>query len=261
MKIKEAQQFMVADEEETLVSPRFDEEETLVARRVVPLDAVGQGAHATPLEAPPAHTPPRRPRVLALAFVSALVGGVLGGAGLHFYQSRSSSNPSPAANAPERANAPAEITQPAQAAPQPAPTAEASGDSTAPAGQQDAAAGESASQAADESKVEDNAGAKETGQSPAADVRDSSVEDVRGGARKHGKKGEHDEEVQRLGRRADPDRQPSSSETDAASGDRKPHRVDSIFERPRRASERDHARRERSHSVDSIRGIFEGQPQ
>jgi hypothetical protein len=253
MKSEEVQPFTVADEEETLVTPRFDEEETIVARRVVPLDA------------PPVHTrPPRRPRLLALALTSALVGGVTGGAGLYFYQSRSSSNPSHAATAPEGADAPAQVARPAQADTQPAPTAEASGDSTARVGQHDAAAGESASQGADESKVEDNAGAKEAGQSPAADVLDASGDGVRGGAHKRGKKGEHDEEIRRPGRRArraDSDPQTSPSETDAASGDRRTRHVDSIFERPRRASERDRARRERPRSVDSIRGIFEGQPQ
>lgn len=260
MMIEEPQQFTVADEEETLVTPRFDDEETIVARRVVPLDAIEEGAHEAPPDAAPVHTqPPRRPRVLALALASALVGSVLGGAGLYFYQSRSSSNLSPAATVPERADAPAQVAQPA-------PAAQSAGDPAASAEQHDAAADESGPQGADGSKVEDSAGAKEAGQSPDADVRDVSGEDAPVGALKRGKKGEHDEEARRLGRRvqrADSERETSPSETDAtdaASGDRHARRVDTIFSRPRRASERDHARRERPHSVDSIRGIFEGQP-
>ncbi|HEX3560930.1 MAG TPA: hypothetical protein VHU19_17135 [Pyrinomonadaceae bacterium] len=257
MKIEELQQSTIADEEETLVAPRFDEEETLVARRVVPLRVVEARAHGAMPEAPPVHTPPpRRPRVLALALASALVGGIAGGAGLYLYQSRSSANPSPAANAPEHANAPAELAQPAQPSPQPAPTAETAGNSAAPAEQSDAAADESGPQVADGSKIEDRAGAEETVQSPAA-VRG---EDARG-TLKHGKKGQH-EEIGRLGRRADSDRQPSfDGSEDEAYGDSQHHHVDTIFGRPRRTSERDHARRERPHSVDSIRGIFEGQPQ
>ena len=242
---EEVERLTVDDDEVTLVAPRFDEEETLVARRVVPLEAVGGAARAaTRAAAPVPARQPRRSRVLALAFASALGGGVLGGAGLYLYQSRASSNPSPAAKASERADAPAEVAQPEQAAPQPSPAADALNDSRRPAGQQhDAAAGGGESQAAPhavESKAEDGAG-----------------------ARKRGKKGGHDEETQRPRSRAksaDSDQQLSRDDDDAP-GARAPRRADAIFERPRRAAERDRARRERSHPVDSIRGIFEGQPQ
>src|SRR5437660_59744 len=79
------------DDEVTLVAPRFDDEETIVARRVVPLEEVGRdapafaAARARPNSRPPLET--RRPWLLALVFVSSLVGGgVLGGAGFYFYQ-------------------------------------------------------------------------------------------------------------------------------------------------------------------------------
>src|SRR5205085_9587280 len=79
---EEVERLTVDDDEVTLVAPRFDEEETLVARRVVPLEAVGGAARAaTRAAAPVPARQPRRSRVLALAFASALGGGVLGGGG------------------------------------------------------------------------------------------------------------------------------------------------------------------------------------
>lgn len=260
---EEVQQLTADDDDElTLVAPRFDEEETLVARRVVPLGAVEVGGRGATLTAAPVSARrPRRGRLLALAFASALGGGVLGGAGLYLYQSRASSNPS---SAPDRANAPAQVTQPAQAAPQPSPTDEAVNDSARPAEQQhDAALDGGAAQAAppaDGLKAEGKAGADQAEEGPASDGRDASGVDARGGARKRGKKGEHDEEIQPPRSGADSGRQLSRDGGDAAPGGRAPRRADTIFERPRRAAERDRARRERPRPVDSIRAIFEGQP-
>src|SRR5438105_4146546 len=81
------------DDEVTLVAPRFDDEETIVARRVVPLEEVERDAPAaTAARARPHSRTPyaqRRPWLLAFVFASSLVGGgVIGGAGLHFYQRR-----------------------------------------------------------------------------------------------------------------------------------------------------------------------------
>src|ERR1700753_2537683 len=123
--MQKPQQFLPTDEEETLVAPRFDEEETVVARRVVPLDDV---EHPEPVAAQPAATvaprhtseqpATRRPWPLALVVASALIGAVLGGAGLYIYQHRASSH---AANAPAAqqpvapTNAPAVASQPTAA--------------------------------------------------------------------------------------------------------------------------------------------------
>src|SRR5947209_6396807 len=118
MKMQEPHQPLLTDEEETLVTPRFDDEETIVARRVVPLEEVTQVA-ASPKAFARRYTrlpsATRRTWALALVFVSALAGGVLGGAGLYFYQSRALAH---ATNAPaqQQANAPANATA---TAPQP----------------------------------------------------------------------------------------------------------------------------------------------
>src|SRR5256885_6641194 len=98
MKTQEPHQYLLDDDEDevTLVAPRFDDEETIVARRVVPLEEVGHAAHAVADARPPSAT--RRPWVLALVFVSSLVGGgVLGGAGFYFYQRRAAARPVPTA--------------------------------------------------------------------------------------------------------------------------------------------------------------------
>ena len=87
--------------EETLVTPRFDEVETVQAQPVVPLAEVPPGA---------SHGRRFAPRRLvslpvALVLVSALVGVVVGGAGLYFYQHRSTMtrrHPTPAASAERR---------------------------------------------------------------------------------------------------------------------------------------------------------------
>ena len=187
----------IVDDEATLVSPRFDDEETIVARRVVPLGVAEGGARvATPAQVPA--RPSRRAWVLALAFASALAGGVLGGVGLHLYQSRATSNP------PR------------------------------------------------------DAGTNEPPRSPAGARADSGDEE-RAGARKRGKKGAHDGESQLLGRREDSDRELSRDDDDDPSFGRDARGEDATFGRPRRAWH--HARHERRHPVDSIRGIFEGQPQ
>jgi hypothetical protein len=255
----EETRYITEDDEATLVSPRFDDEETVVARRVVPLAAAAEGARAASHAQAPAR-PSRRAWVLALAFASALGGGVLSGVGLYLYQSRASLNPPPAA---ERVNAPAEAARPAQDAPQPSPTAEAPTDSPAQAEQQHDAAVDApqAAPPAEESRDENESGADEAGKSRAADARDDSGDDARPGARKHGKKGEHDEELRRLGRRADQESRPATADGEEdASADRKPRRLNTVFERPRRADRSDRARRERPRPVNSIRGIFEGQP-
>lgn len=118
--MQEAHQILLADEgEETLVTPRFDEEESIVAQPVVPLDAAGRVGSL--------RLPSLRPRVLALVLASALAGVVLGGAGLYFYQSRSTA----AFAAPELQSAPSdEVAQPSPALateaandPQPPPVA------------------------------------------------------------------------------------------------------------------------------------------
>src|SRR5215210_1118638 len=124
---------VVSGEETTLVAPRFDDEETLIARPVVRLDA---GAPAVPAQAPTTarnHRSPHAPRrtgMLALALVSVLVGGVLGGAGLYLYQRQSQDTAvSPAATTQpttpnDSAQAPSAPAEGQQAAPNAEPQAQ-----------------------------------------------------------------------------------------------------------------------------------------
>jgi hypothetical protein len=115
-------------------------------------------------------------------------------------------------------------------------------------------------------KAEERAAAGESAKSRAAGAHadSDSGDEVRAGARKHGKKGAHDYEDGRLlGRRDDSDRGASrDGDEDATFGGDLRGEVrdddDATFSRPRRAWH--HHRRWRHHSVDSIRGIFEGQP-
>lgn len=283
---EEAEQ-LTLDDETTLVAPRFDDEETVVARRVVPLEVAEAGARAATQADMPTRKS-RRSAVLALAFASALAGGVLGGVGLHIYQSRAASNPPPAANPNERADAPAEAAQtaqadrpaeakqsaeadqPAQLSPQPAPASDTPNVSPAPAEQHDTPAGASESQPAPaEPKAEDQPGADAKGvdradankpaKSPAAGAR-ADDDEARPDARRHGKKGAHEEQGRLLGRREDSGRELSRDDA-TFGGDLRGETRDSddpTFARPRRASH--HARHERRRPVDSIRGIFEGQP-
>jgi len=231
---------VVGGEETTLVAPRFDTKETSVARPVVPLDA---DAPAAPAQAPAQdyRSPyaPRRTSMLALALVSVLVGGVLGGAGLYLYQRQSQ----------EPAVSPAAATTQQQ----PAPVAE-SQNTTHP----ETPAQPSDAQATDAPKVEEAAPpppggeapaaapAREPENVPAAERRTAPAE----GAPKHGKKGDHDEVIER--------RTPPPPDGNVArAAEPEARRVDSIFYRPRRAERR--ARR--GDDVDRLRRIFEGTPQ
>jgi hypothetical protein len=256
-------QFLPTDEEETLVAPRFDDEETIVARRVVPLEEVGQAEPvATPTATVASAYPPERPSTrrswpLALVLVSALAGAVLGGTGLYFYQHRASShaNNQPAAQQPVApTNAAAAASQPT-----PAPTLEvASGQPSAPATSQNSGA------LADESDASPNGGANvgapnDAAAAPEAEQRKA---DAVAGSPKHGKKGDRDEEIERDRRRArhaDSDDQLSHADTDA-DGAPVARKVDTItvFDRPRRAERRDRTRQ--SSGADRLRRIFEGQP-
>jgi hypothetical protein len=266
MKMQEPHQLLPIDEDETLVTPRFDDEETVVARRVVPLESV---AHDRPAAPPPSKAlarpimrlrfAPRRTWALALVAASTLVGGVLGGAGLYFYQSRASAHATPAAAQPQSnvtTSAPATLPQPT-----PAPTAEVVNDQAiAPSDSKDS---EVRTDGADGAKAEERAVPKDSANAPEAEQRKASDEGEQGGSPKRGKKGAHDEEVRREGRRAkrsDADGELSRANTDDSAddnGEPVARHVDTlIFERPRRAARRDHAR----HEADRLRRIFEGQP-
>jgi hypothetical protein len=255
---------VVSGEEATLVAPRFDDEETLVARPVVPLGGKAAEARATAVTQPnasplPAYarrpSPPRRSWVLVLVLVvSVLVGGVLGGAGLYLYQRQSND----AAVAPPQAETPAETQQ----QPVPAPTAEVSDAPQPVAPATDAPAEAAPAEAASD---ETTPPAREPETAPAVE-RDTPDADANAGTRKRGKKGEHDEEIERRGRRESrPDSEGPVARADDSDA-REARRVDTIFYRPRRAerqAERRAARRARRDSgdTDRLRRIFEGTPE
>jgi hypothetical protein len=244
--------------EETMVAPRFDDEETVLARPVVPFEEVGDApAAATPTPsttaAPPLHSrprvAPRRSLVAALVLVSALVGSVLGVAGLYFYQNRKS------------ADAPATEQQQAEApAAQPATTETASesksNETSVPAQSSAPAPDAEADHAAAKDKDSDEAGA-----SPVAERRDASEDRETAVTPKRGKKGARDEEIQRGSQRApryDEDSRPVVRDNDDDSADdrREARRVGVITYRPRRVR----PRRDRYDTPDRLRRIFEGQP-
>ncbi|HST53297.1 MAG TPA: hypothetical protein VLJ61_14900 [Pyrinomonadaceae bacterium] len=258
-------QFLPTEEEETLVTPRFDDEETVVARRVVPLEEFGQAepVAAQPLSSAPqyTHEPPasRRSWSLAVVVVSALVGGVFGGAGLYLYQSRASSPRATEAHAAQPVVAPTNAPAAPPAEPTPAATLEiVNSQPAAPTAQQNSGA------QTDESDATPKGGASAEQHRDAVDSSEADerkADDERAAAPKHGKKGDRDEEIRRDERRArhsDSDDQLSRDDDDNAPVARRVGTI-TIFDRPRRASRRD--RRRSDSDSDRLRRIFEGQPQ
>jgi hypothetical protein len=240
MNMQEPHQIPVADEdEETLVTPRFDKEETIVAQRVVPLGAAGRVAA-------------KRPRMLALVLVSALAGVAVGGAGLYFYQSRSTA--SPVADAHEPVSAPVETAQPS-----PAPTAEVSNELQRPT-------------PATSESVKDDVTARETDSKKESEReaapskrKDSGDEDERAGTTRQGEKGDAEaddsaDQPERRPRRAVYDTQGPIPE-DSSPAARRARRVEEGLRRAERVRERQRRRRENAaRSPGSIESIFEGRP-
>ncbi|HEX8338242.1 MAG TPA: hypothetical protein VF621_16105 [Pyrinomonadaceae bacterium] len=256
---------VVGGEETTLVAPRFDDEEALVARPVVPLDADAPHDPAQDLSAArPAHARrspygPRRSWMLALALVSVLVGGVLGGAGLYLYQ-RQSQDPavSPSATTAQPEPPPDSAQQAPPAAQEqtvtPAETPAQPTETPAPA---EASAVEPAPPARDEEAPAVRP-AREREPVPASERRAAPAADGSTGTPKRGKKGDGGEEVER---RAAP---PTGGNV-ARADEPEARQVDTIFYRQRRAerrAERRAARRaRRGDDVDRLRRIFEGAPE
>lgn len=248
---------VVSGEETTLVAPRFDDEESLVARPVVPLDAEEAALPAQAHAAAREYRRPRAPRrswMLALALVSVLVGGVLGGAGLYIYQRQSQD---PAVSPAGATRPPADDAQ-AQPAPADAEVTNAA-PAEAPAPQPDAQATDApTSEVPPAPKREEAppaaAPARQPESVPATQRRTAPAE----GASGNGRKGARDAEVER---RAAP--RPDGNV--ARSGEPEARQVDAIYYRQRRAerrAERRAARRaRRDDDVDRLRRIFEGAPE
>lgn len=243
-----SQQFSLADEEETLVAPRFDEEETIIAQPVVPLEG---GASVAALR----RARGRRPWPLALVLISALVGSVLGGAALYLYQTRAS-----ASNAHETSNTAQEVapTAPspeAQAEPSPAEPVESAA-TTAPAVE---------TPSVESSAKQDEAGKKETpGESGASSANERrKASDEGAGAPKHGKKGDDEPQAaqneQRPRRIVNDTQEPIPDDRSPAAA--RARRVEEGLRRADRIRERRRQRRENAaRPANSIEGIFEGQP-
>ncbi|MDT7689161.1 MAG: hypothetical protein QOE46_1920 [Acidobacteriota bacterium] len=253
---------VTTDEDQTLVAPRFDDEETLVARHVIPLEAVEDGArHA----APSAPSAMRRRWPLALMLASVLIGGVLSGAGLYFYQRHSGDDTAPAAST-SQTDTSADASQPAPAT-EANPTPDARTQETTTNAQTDGAqpaAHEDAKQPATDSVVAapDSGKAVRTRDAeniPATERRDAPDESRGAVAPKHGKKGEHDEESAHTGRSANRDAPISRAYDHTGNGEAR--RVDTIIYRPRRAERRDRTRRDTADDSDRLRRIFEGAPE
>jgi hypothetical protein len=257
--------------EETMVAPRFDDEETVLARPVVPFEDVGDAPAVAPTSAtsatsaasttvaPPPYSgkraTPRRSLVAALVVVSALVGSVLGVAGLYFYQNRKSAD----ATETQRQQAEAPDAQPttetvseSRGGEPSAPVAESQPPAPVPAAAEPEADDDDADTARDKDSDEADA-------APVAERRRPSEDREPVTTPKRGKKGARDEEVQRGAQRApryDVDDRPVAR--DEVSGDdrREARRVGVITYRPRRSR----PRRDRYDTPDRLRRIFEGEP-
>ena len=254
------------DRDETLVTPRFDRGEAETAQPVVPLAVVSGEAETYDL--PASRLAPRvmplRPWALALILVSALAGGVLGGAGLYVFQK---SRQDGAAAAPveqtpkveEQASAPAVETTPE---PSPTPAEEAAAlpvelteqVAELPVADEEAEDRTDADTKREESKREEAA-------APAPRERSSPAE----APVKRGKKGDRDE-VDNRGRESRPRRvadeypreAPSDGDDEDYNDRREARRVGSIVYGGEGRRER--RRQRRQAGVDRVRGIFEGQP-
>jgi hypothetical protein len=252
--------------EETIISPRFDDEETVLARPVVPLEEVGDAPAASHASTSShAATPlysrlrgaPRRSLVAALVLVSALVGSVLGVAGLYFYQKQRSA-PATQQQQADKVQTPAAaqpVTEPAPAAQSRETDAPAAAEPSIPA----PAEVRSDAQAKDESDSAKRDGEEEAAARPAAERRSVSETGESVVNTKRGKKGSRDEEIQRGAQRApryDEDDRPVVRGDDSDDDRREARRVGVITYRPRRV------RRQRDSygGPDRLRRIFEGQP-
>ena len=250
------------DRDETLITPRFDRGEAETAQPVVPLAVVS--GEADTYDPPAAHRAPRviplRSWPLALVLVSALAGGVLGGAGLYVFQK---SRQDGAAAAPveqtnaaaEQASAPAVETTPE---PSPTPAEEAAAlpvELTEQVAELPVAAEETGHRTdakREESKRDEGAAPRERSSPAEAPV-------------KRGKKGDRDE-VDNRGRESRPRRvadeyprdSPSDDDDDDYNDRREARRVGSIIYGSEGRRER--RRQRRQSGVDRVRGIFEGQP-
>jgi len=254
------------DRDETLVTPRFDRGEAETAQPVVPLAVVsGEAETYDPRAARRApRVMPLRPWALALILVSALAGGVLGGAGLYVFQK---SRQDGAAAAPveqttaavEQAVAPAVETTPE---PSPTPAEEAAALPVEPAEQVaelPVAAEETEDRTDAVTKREESK--RDEGAAPVPRERSSPAE----APVKRGKKGDPDEEDNR-GRESRPRRvadeyprdSPSDDDDNDYSDRREARRVGSIVYGGEGRRER--RRQRRQSGVDRVRGIFEGQP-
>lgn len=246
--------------EETMVAPRFDDEETVLARPVVPFEEVGDAPAASAptasTTAPPLYSrvrvAPRRSLVAVLVLVSALVGSVLGVAGLYFYQKQHKSADAPAAEQ-QRTEAPA-----AQA---PTETASESPSRETSVPAQPSTPAPAAAEADEEEDAAKDKDSDEADASPVAERRNASEEREPVATPKRGKKGSRDEEIQRGSQRApryDEDSRPvvRDNDDDSAYDRREARRVGVITYRPRRVR----PRRDRYDSPDRLRRIFEGQP-
>lgn len=245
-----------AEPEETLITPRFDEVETVQAQPVVPLAEVPTGAGrgrsfgVRRLASWP----------LALVLVSALVGVVVGGAGLYFYQHRSTAATTPDTQTPTAsADAPADapsLEESASAPPQDAEPAQEAADAAEVVA---AEIVEPDAPARDEKK-------EEADKSPAPEPRKAAErDDADADSNKRGRKGgERDAEAVRRTPRAE---RVGSREQARDDDDDEPQArlADEITYRRERRAERQAERRERranrQRSVDRVRGIFEGQPE
>ena len=248
-----AQTRPTGEPEETLVTPRFDEVETVQAQPVVPLDEVPAGAaRGRRFDARRFASWP-----LALVLVSALVGVVVGGAGLYFYQNRSAAD-----TQPPNYSAEATIAAPPFAEPAPAPVEEVT----------DGAEVVSAEVVEpDEPAVpEDDAKKEEADEPKAPEPRKAAErEDDKTDSPKRGRKDDGDAEVVRRTPRAERVGSREQARGDDDDGEPEARLADEIIYRRERRAERQAERRaerrerraNRQRSVDRVRGIFEGQPE
>jgi len=250
--------------EETIVSPRFVDEETVLARPVVPFEEVGDAPAVAPVATsvtaappPPLYSrmrgAPRRSLVAALVLVSALVGSVLGVAGLYFYQKQKSADATETQQQQVEAPAAQPTTETASESQNPETVAPATAEPSAPAAAEpDVEEEEDADIAKDKDSDEDD-------DRPVVERRNVSEDHEPVVTTKRGKKGERDEEIRREARRApryDEDSRPPVRDEEEASDRREARRVGVITYRPRRAR----PRRDSDGSPDRLRRIFEGQP-